>query len=63
MSIIYDTLGSALRAGLTWLGRKRLPQIDGDLNVPGLSAPVEIIRDRWGVPHIYAANAHDLFFA
>src|SRR5437879_3035885 len=24
---------------------------------------VEILRDRWGVPHIYAATVHDLFFA
>ncbi len=31
--------------------------------VPGLKAKVEILRDRWGVPHIYAANAHDLFLA
>ncbi len=25
--------------------------------------PVEILRDRWGVPHIYASNADDLFYA
>ena len=25
--------------------------------------PVEILRDRWGVPHIYASNTGDLFFA
>ena len=29
----------------------------------GLQQPVEIIRDRWGVNHIYAKNEHDLFFA
>ena len=28
-----------------------------------LKAPVEILRDKWGVPHIYAKNADDLFFA
>lgn len=33
------------------------------IRVPGLQKPVEILRDRWGVPHIYAANQHDLFFA
>lgn len=33
------------------------------LRVQGLHRPVEIIRDRWGIPHIYAANEHDLFFA
>src|SRR5690349_4217342 len=31
--------------------------------VPGLQQPVEVLRDRWGVPHIYARNTHDLFFA
>jgi penicillin amidase len=31
--------------------------------VPGVRARVEIIRDTWGVPHIYAANTDDLFFA
>src|ERR1019366_4133668 len=33
------------------------------LRVAGLSRPVEIIRDRWGVSHIYASDEHDLFFA
>jgi penicillin G amidase len=31
--------------------------------LPGLHTRVEIIRDTWGVPHIYAANTDDLFFA
>ncbi len=30
---------------------------------PGLNQPVEILRDRWGVPHIYAKTTDDLFFA
>jgi penicillin amidase len=63
MAAIHDVAGSILKAGLTWLGRRRLPQTDGELTLPGLAAPVEVIRDRWGVPHMYAANAHDLFFA
>ncbi|WP_350285818.1 penicillin acylase family protein [uncultured Croceitalea sp.] len=29
----------------------------------GLKEPVEIVRDKWGVNHIYAKNQHDLFFA
>jgi penicillin amidase len=31
--------------------------------VPGLAADVEVIRDSWGVPHIYADSQEDLFFA
>jgi penicillin amidase len=33
------------------------------LESPGVAEPVEILIDRWGVPHIYARNEHDLFFA
>jgi penicillin G amidase len=33
------------------------------LVVPGLSQPVEILKDRWGISHIYAKNEKDLFFA
>ena len=32
------------------------------VEVPGLSAPAEILVDRWGVPHIYAADQYDAFF-
>jgi len=32
------------------------------LSVPGLKASVEVIRDQYGVNHIYAENEHDLFF-
>jgi penicillin amidase len=28
----------------------------------GLRQPVEVLRDKWGVSHIYASNEHDLFF-
>jgi len=28
----------------------------------GLSEPVEVVRDRWGLNHIYAKNEADLFF-
>src|SRR3989304_6169408 len=39
------------------------PQRDGVLAAPGLSAPAEIVRDRYGIPHISARNDHDLYFA
>src|SRR5262249_7362805 len=37
--------------------------ISGKLQTHGLQQPVEVLRDRWGVAHIYAQNQHDLFFA
>lgn len=40
-----------------------LAQLDGDLPLPRLHKPVEVLRDRWGIPHIYATDLHDLFYA
>jgi len=33
------------------------------VRIPGLSEPVTVVRDNWGIPHIYAANEPDLYFA
>jgi penicillin G amidase len=33
------------------------------LAVDGLAEPVEVLRDKWGINHIYAQNESDLFFA
>ncbi len=41
---------------------KALAIISGRLRLKGLEQPVEVLRDRWGVAHIYAQNQHDLFF-
>jgi len=40
-----------------------LAQIEGEIEIAGLREEVEVLRDRWGVPHIYARNVDDLFFA
>ncbi|MCO6457243.1 MAG: penicillin acylase family protein [Pirellulaceae bacterium] len=39
------------------------PAAEERIQVPGVAQPVEILVDRWGVPHIYAKNEQDLFFA
>jgi|YNPMSStandDraft_1061717.scaffolds.fasta_scaffold02788_3 penicillin amidase len=62
--------------GLVWWGlagpepisladraRAVLSPIEGRIEIRGLSARVEVLRDRWGVPHIFASNTEDLFFA
>ena len=41
----------------------RLSQTSGALQVANLTDEVRIVRDRWGIPHIYAKNTDDLFFA
>lgn len=45
------------------LARENLPETSGTLLVKGVRQPVRIVRDRFGVPHIYAQNTADLFFA
>ena len=54
-------------AALTSVGvgsvRSSFPTTSGRLTVPGLSAPVEVLRDAYGVPQIYADSAEDLFLA
>jgi penicillin amidase len=47
----------------TVLIRSTFPQTKGTLPVAGLQSRVEVYRDKWGVPHIFADNEHDLFFA
>lgn len=39
-----------------------LPTTDGDERLLGLQARAEVLRDRHGVPHVFAANERDLFF-
>lgn len=62
-------LGSAValtptpQDSLQSLARASLARIDGTAGLRGLRDTVEVIRDRWGVPHIYARNLDDLFFA
>ncbi len=53
-----------LGAGLLFLPASNVDaQPRESLDVAGLTAPVEIVKDRWGISHIYAENEHDLFFA
>ncbi len=62
IGIVGALLGALGVAAFATL-RKSLPQTRGTLSIEGLSQPVEILRDRWGVPHIYAKNPSDLFMA
>ncbi len=67
--LLLILLAVVLIIGLVGLGygvvkvRRCWPKIDGTVELEGLRAPVTVVRDDWGIPHIYASNAHDLFFA
>lgn len=43
--------------------RRPLPKERGKISLDGLHETVEILFDRYGVPHIYAENEDDLYFA
>lgn len=49
--------------GLRSVAKQRLAQLEGTIALEGLREPVEVLRDRWGIAHIYAKTAEDLFFA
>jgi penicillin amidase len=55
-------IATGIGGGWLWL-RQSLPQIDGEIRVQGLSAPVTIVRDRWAIPHIEAGSLEDAAFA
>jgi penicillin amidase len=56
----------ALAAAAGWFyfaARSALPQLDGTISVEGITAPVTVTRDAFGIPHIKAETLDDLFFA
>jgi penicillin G amidase len=53
--ILWGAASAVLRASL--------PRTRGEVMAKGLDAAVEVLRDRYGVPHIRARTLHDLYFA
>lgn len=54
-----------LAAGGTalWYRSASQPQVDGKITLAGIGAPVDIVRDSEGIPHIYAKSTDDAYFA
>lgn len=52
-----------LTMSLFFISCKKTNTKTNQLQLSGLNKPVEIIRDKWGINHIYAKNQKDLFFA
>lgn len=66
VALAFILIVTAFFGGRYWTRhalRDSLPQIDGTLSIPGLSAPVTVQRDAHGVPHIHAATLDDLILA
>ena len=60
--IIITVLGLAM-LGLYWYLYHPLPKYSGHKSIKGLNRPVDIYTDTYGVPHIFAENEEDLFYA
>jgi penicillin amidase len=61
--LLVVALFFAARAWTHHVMRDSLPQLDGSLSIPGLSAPVTVQRDALGIPHLRASNLDDLILA
>jgi penicillin amidase len=62
VGIFLATLVVAAIGGFVYL-RQSLPAWEGETRAAGLAARVEILRDRFGVPHIFAQSERDAYFA
>ena len=63
MSVLNNITGVLLKPIIKEMSRAALPKIDGNIYVDGLSNEVEIIRDEWGIAHIYTDKLEDALFA
>lgn len=63
VALIVGVIVLVLAGVWTWFNRQAFPKTSGTVEVAGLSRPVEIIRDEYGVAHIYALTPEDLYFA
>ena len=48
-------------AGYAYL-RLSLPKVEGTLRLAGLKSEITVLRDAWGIPHIYASSIDDAMF-
>ena len=55
-------IGGLARALAIASGRRAHPQLEGRIRVRGVEGRVEILRDRFGVPHIFADREQDALF-
>jgi penicillin amidase len=60
--VVVMALG-ALSSLAVATARRSFPDYSGELVLPGLTGTVEVKRDAYGVPHVYADNPEDLFLA
>jgi penicillin G amidase len=62
VAVVVLLIIASLILGSAILVYRPLPTTDGEYRLLGLEQRAEVVRDSYGVPHIYAQNAHDLFY-
>ena len=60
--LTFVLLVAGVASGWWWV-RGSLPALDGQISLPGLQAPVEVLFDAHGIPSIYARDPDDAWFA
>ncbi|MCH2045144.1 MAG: penicillin acylase family protein [Saprospiraceae bacterium] len=63
MGFLSNILKPFIKSYIKNASKKTLADYNLKLNHESLHEPVEVLRDKWAVPHIYANNRFDLFFA
>jgi len=61
--VIFSVAALAVAAFRFLVAPRAFPQVEGTLELEGLDGPVDIYRDSFGIPHIYASTEHDLLMA
>jgi penicillin amidase len=60
---VIVVIAIVLGAAGVFLVRSSFPRTHGEIKLSGLNNPVDVYRDSYGIPNIYAQSTHDLFFA
>jgi penicillin G amidase len=62
LGVAAGATGAVAAGAFGYLLRRPLPGLDGEVRLKGLNAPVEIVRDHWGIPHVRARDSLDAYF-
>ncbi len=62
-AVLLLVVGIGVAVGVIVSGIARGPVLGGELTFAGLSEPVEVLRDEYGIPYIFAKNTPDLIRA
>lgn len=63
VGVVVFVVFGAITTTFGLLVLRPLPTVDADERLLGLHERVEVLRDKYGVPHIFATDQHDVFFA